>query len=171
MLSFDLTHSVHASDQRWDAFIASLHRVWEFAPDFSLEGHLRLAGRQVLVVDANRLRNQRLVAQLARIGLEATAAEHPRLAWRCLDGLRFDLMVLVADDGAVEAMNFCRGVADDPRHVRLAVIVIGENATHDTIWEWRRAGAKFYLTDPYDPYVLLTLMAAIIDDSRSDDGL
>jgi CheY-like chemotaxis protein len=162
MLSFDLNLKRHPSDQRWDAFIASLHRVWEYAPDVSLDGQLRLSGSRVLIHDQQPARRACLAEQLVRVGLAATSAGSAEETRMQLEDHHQELLLMVVDGENQEDLQLCQEIADAGYSKLQAIIAIGTTTDRDSIWRWRRAGARYFLTDPYDPYVLLTLMTSAI---------
>jgi DNA-binding response OmpR family regulator len=155
------------SDQQWDAFVASLHRVWEFAPDFSLEGHLSLAGRTVLVFDSDPRQNSNLSDQFTNVGLQARSATTYSHALGLLKKNEFDIVIIVDRQQNHEGTQVCEFVADSERHAHVAVLVLSNEDSADAIWRWRKLGAKYFLRLPYDPYVLLTLMAASVEQTRA----
>lgn len=154
------------SDQQWDAFVASLHRVWEFAPDFSLEGHLSLAGRSVLVFDSDSHQNSKLSDQFTNVGLHARLATTVVQAIELLNENEFDLAIILDRTVNAGGAQVCEFVADSSNHANVAVLVLSNEESAEAIWRWRKLGAKYFLRLPYDPYVLLTLMAASVEQCR-----
>ncbi len=154
------------SDQQWDAFVASLHRVWEFAPDFSLEGHLSLAGRSVLVFDSDPHQNSKLSDQFTNVGLQARLATTVVQAFDLLKENEFDLVIILVRNAYTGGAQVCEFVSDSSYHANVAVLVLSDEESAEAIWRWRKLGAKYFLRLPYDPYVLLTLMAASVDQGR-----
>ena len=154
------------SDQQWDAFVASLHRVWEFAPDFSLEGHLSLAGRSVLVFDEDQQCNQNLADQFINVGIQARSAIDIQQAFDLLKGYSFDLVVILERASTSQGKQVCEYVSDSPLHTDITVLILSNADSSEAIWNWRKLGAKYFLRIPYDPYVLLTLMAASVEQNR-----
>jgi DNA-binding response OmpR family regulator len=154
------------SDQQWDDFVASLHRVWEFAPDFSLEGHLSLAGRSVLVFDEDSQCNRNLADQFMNVGLQARSAIDIQQAFDLLDCCNFDLIVILDRAATTKSKQVCEYVSDSPLHSNCSVLILSHADSAEAIWNWRKLGAKYFLRIPYDPYVLLTLMAASVEQNR-----
>ncbi len=157
------TNSSSNSDLQWDAFVTSLHRVWEYAPDFSPAGPLSLTGRKILVVDVDSEHNHQLGERLTRIGTSMTMVESFDQAFYELDQQSIDIVILGAnllDDAGCE---FCRSVCDSPLTMNIPIIVLTNDDRQEKVWHARRAGAKFYLRKPCDPYVLMTIMSASLE--------
>ena len=157
------TNSSSNSDLKWDAFVASLHRVWEYAPDFSPTGPLSLTGRKILVVDVDSEHNFQLGEQLTRIGTSMTMVESFDQAFNVLDQQSIDTIFLGANLLDEAACEFCRSLCDSPSTMNIPIIVLTNDDREIKVWQARRAGAKFYLRKPCDPYVLLTLIAATLE--------
>ncbi len=155
------THA--ASELNWDAFVASLHRVWEYAPDFSPTGPVNLSGRRVLVVDRDSDHNEQLGERLKRIGSSAILVKTIRMAMCELEKHSIDLIVLATDFPEEDALKFCRSVCDATSTMNVPIIMLSDDNRSEMIWSARRAGAAFYLRKPYDPYVLLALMSAALE--------
>jgi len=163
MSTFHSIPSNAASELNWDAFVASLYRVWEFAPDFSPNGPVNFSGRRVLVVDRDSDHNSQLGERLKRIGSSAISVMTIRMAIRELEKHSIDLIVLATDFPDEDALQFCRAVCDATSTMNVPIIMLSDDDRSEMVWSARRAGAAFYLRKPYDPYVLLALMSAALD--------
>ncbi len=163
MSTFHSKPTGETSELNWDAFVASLHRVWEYAPDFSPTGPVNLSGRKVLVVDRDVDHNVQLGDRLKRIGSSAISVMTISMAFRELDRHTIDLIVLATDFPDEDALQFCRAVCDASATMNVPIIILSEAEHPDMVWSARRAGAAFYLRKPYDPYVLLALMSAALE--------
>ncbi len=157
---------INTSDENrdlvWDAFIASLHRVWEYAPEFSPSAAVNLSGRNVLVVDNDPQQNSLLCTRLERLGLRPFSIDSILVAKDLLEDKAFDLLVLDIGDDPETVIRFCREISDDAKTMQLPIIMVSEEATSDLVQQCRNAGARFYLRKPYDPYVLLTIMVSAL---------
>lgn len=151
------------NDQRWDAFVASLHRVWQYAPDVSFEGQMNLAGRVVLVIQRDDMESGKLAMQLSKVGLRAYSAQSLTEAYHRVSENEIDVILLFVDSDEASCRAFCEAIHDDCELNATRIIALGESISNEAIWDWRKSGAKFFLRIPYDPYVLLTLMAAALD--------
>lgn len=149
-------------DLVWDAFIASLHRVWEYAPEFSPTAAVNLSGRNVLVVDEDQLQNSILCTRLERLGLRPFSVDSLVIATDILEDKSFDLLVMDLGKDPENAIRFCRSVGDENNTMQLPIIIVSEEATNDLVQRCRNAGARFYLRKPYDPYVLLTIIVSAL---------
>jgi DNA-binding response OmpR family regulator len=151
------------SDQRWDAFVASLHLVWQYAPDISFEGQMNLAGRVVLVVHSDLHENARLAMQLSKVGLRVFSALDLPQAYDRLVDEEIDIVLLFFQGDDENAKNFCAAIQDEVHLQHVKLIALGDLVSSEAIWEWRRAGARYFVRVPVDPYVLFALMAASLD--------
>jgi DNA-binding response OmpR family regulator len=166
MSTFSAKPNNDRSELDWDAFVASLHRVWEYAPDFSPTGPVNLSGRKFLVVDHDAEHNTQLAERLKRIGSSPIVVVTIGLAVRELEQHKIDLVVLAMNFLNDDALQFCRTLSDTAATMNIPVIMLSEDDRPEMIWAARRAGATFYLRKPYDPYVLLALMSAALEPTE-----
>ncbi len=166
MSTFSSKPNNDTSELDWDAFVASLHRVWEYAPDFSPTGHVNLSGRKFLVVDPDSAHNTQLAERLKRIGSSPIAVVSIGMAIHELEQHHIDLIVLAMDFPNDDALLFCRTLCDATATMNVPVIMVSEDDHPGMVWAARRSGARFYLRKPYDPYVLLALMSTALEASE-----
>jgi DNA-binding response OmpR family regulator len=157
------TNSSNNRDLKWDEFVASLYRVWEYAPDFSPTGPSTLTGRRVLVVDVDTEHNQQVGEALTRIGTSKTMVESFEQAFHELGKQSFDIVICGTQLFDEDACEFCQSVCDSLSTLSIPIILLMNDDRPEMIWQARRAGAKFCLRKPCDPYVLLTLMSAALE--------
>jgi len=147
----------------WDTFVASLHRVWEYAPDFSPTGPISLTGRNVLLVDGDTVDREQLCDQLNRMGSSVTMIDSIEQANLKVGQQIIDIVVLGSDSVNEETFEFCRFICDTPSTMNVPIIILTNDGRPEMVRQARRAGAKFYLRKPYDPYVLLTLLSVALE--------
>ncbi len=155
--------SSSSSDLIWDTFVASLHRVWEYAPDFSPTGPISLSGRHVFIIDGGIAEKEQLGDQLKRVGFTVTMIDSIEPAIRKLSEQIFDLVVIGAESTDEKTLDFCRLICDATSTMNVPIILLTNDDRPEMVRQARLAGAKFYLRKPYDPYVLLTLISVALE--------
>ncbi|HVT43848.1 MAG TPA: response regulator [Thermoanaerobaculia bacterium] len=120
----------------------------------------------ILVVDDSRADRELLVAHLDGDGYRVETSRDGAEAWDRLesDGAHFDVILL---DRVMPRMNGIELLGRLKQHPRLSMIpVIMQTAASDreSIVEGIRAGAYYYLVKPYDPEMLLSIVATAATD-------
>lgn len=154
------------SDHTWDAFVASLHRVWEYAPDFSPNGPINLSCRTILVVDSKLVHNDQISERLKRLGSLTISVDSIHDAYKSIEVQNFDMVVISTDLLDEDAIHFIQTVCDTSSTLNMPIIMLTNDERPEMVWKARKAGVKFYLRKPYDPYVLLTLISAALEPSE-----
>jgi CheY-like chemotaxis protein len=123
---------------------------------------------RVLVVDDEPCNLELIREYLDGQAYLLTVAHDGAEAWALLEdaGQHFDLLVLDRMMPKVDGMEVLRRVARTPRLSGLPVIMQTAAATPDQVREGLAAGARYYLTKPYEPDALLAIMKSALDESR-----
>lgn len=121
---------------------------------------------RILIVDDNRVDRELLRVHLQKDGYQTEQVEDGATAWATLqrDPQRFDVVLL---DRSMPGMDGLQLLAMMKEHARLRltpVILQTALASREQIMEGIRAGAYYYLTKPYDPEVLLTIVETAARD-------
>ena len=127
----------------------------------------------ILVVDDEPL-NLEIIAEFLegdayRLEFAATGEE----AWRLLDmpDSAFDLVVLDRMMPGMNGIELLKRIKADTRLSHLPVIMQTAAAAPDQVREGLAAGAYYYLTKPYDPEALQTIVRAALDDAHNRAAL
>lgn len=123
---------------------------------------------RVLVVDDEPCNLEIIKAYLDEPGFDLTMAHDGAQAWALLEktGHEFDLLVLDRMMPRLDGMELLRRIRRTPRLQSLPVIMQTAAATPDQVREGLEAGARYYLTKPYEPDALLAIIKAALDEVR-----
>lgn len=123
---------------------------------------------KILVVDDEPFNLEIIHEYLDGQGFELTMARDGAEAWALLDDLEqgFDLLVLDRMMPRIDGMEVLRRVRRTPRLSALPVIMQTAAATPDQVREGLAAGARYYLTKPYEPDALLAIIKSALEESR-----
>ncbi len=126
------------------------------------------APARILVVDDEPFNLEIIGEYLDGQGYELTMARDGMEAWACLDesGRDFDLLVLDRMMPRLDGMELLRRVRRTPRLSDLPVIMQTAAATPDQVREGLAAGARYYLTKPYEPDALLAIVKSALEEAR-----
>ena len=127
----------------------------------------------ILVVDDEPL-NLEIIAEFLegdayRLRFAATGEE----AWNLLDqpDSDFNLVVLDRMMPGMNGIELLKRIKADARLSHLPVIMQTAAAAPDQVREGLAAGAYYYLTKPYDPEALQTIVRAALDDAHNRAAL
>jgi DNA-binding response OmpR family regulator len=123
---------------------------------------------RVLVVDDEPFNLEIIREYLDAPGFELTMAHDGIEAWALLEDVEreFDLLVLDRMMPRLDGMEVLRRVQRTPRLRGLPVIMQTAAATPDQVREGLEAGARYYLTKPYEPDALLAIIKSALDEAR-----
>lgn len=141
----------------------------------SSNGPSALAGRlpRILVVD-DEPANLFLISEvLGNDGYGLVEAESGEHAWQILqsDIGGFDLMVLDRMMPGMSGLDLLQRVKTTPRYTHLPVIMQTAASSPEQVLEGLRAGAFYYLTKPYDPASLVTIVRAVLGEMEARRAL
>lgn len=116
----------------------------------------------VLVVD-----DEPHVVELVRVTLEDThvrvvAALDGEIALRLAEMLRPDLVLLDVHLPGVDGLGVCRRLRGDDRFAATRIVMLTAAAQADDVARGLAAGADEYLTKPFSPVRLLTLVEKLV---------
>lgn len=123
---------------------------------------------RVLVVDDEPFNLEIIREYLDAPGFELTMAHDGVEAWALLEDVEreFDLLVLDRMMPRLDGMEVLRRVRRTPRLRGMPVIMQTAAATPDQVREGLEAGARYYLTKPYEPDALLAIVKSALDEVR-----
>ncbi len=123
---------------------------------------------RVLVVDDEPFNLEIIAEYLDADNFELTMARDGVEAWELLEDTTqvFDLLVLDRMMPRLDGMDVLRRIGRTPRLSGLPVIMQTAAATPDQVREGLEAGARYYLTKPYEPDALLAIIGSALEESR-----
>ncbi|MEN9481164.1 MAG: hypothetical protein RLZZ298_2559 [Pseudomonadota bacterium] len=124
---------------------------------------------RVLVVDDEQLNLFIIEEFLADQGLTLELYSDPLVAWDALQApdSAFTLVVLDRMMPDLDGMEFLRRMKQESRFINIPVIIQTAASLPDQVRQGLAAGAYYYLTKPYEPEALISIVRAALDDRRS----
>jgi CheY-like chemotaxis protein len=128
---------------------------------------------RVLIVDDEQLNLFIIEEFLENEDIELELHDKPLDAWASLSApdSNFSLVVLDRMMPDLDGMEFLRRMKREARFADIPVIMQTAASSPDQVREGLEAGAYYYLTKPYEPEALISIVRAAMDDRRSRSQL
>lgn len=128
---------------------------------------------RILVVDDNLLNLDIITEYLEDCGYDLTLASSGEEAWATMEATArpFDLVVLDRMMPGMDGVQLLSLIKHDPRFSATPVIMQTAAGDPEQVREGLEAGAYYYLTKPFEPETLQTIVRAAVDDLRRRDEL
>lgn len=128
-----------------------------------------MAIQRVLIVDDESLNLLIIENYLEQENLQLELFSDPLAAWARLQqaDAHFDLVVLDRMMPALDGMEFLRRMKQEIRFADIPVIMQTAASAPEQVREGLEAGAYYYLTKPYAPEALISIVRAAVDAGRS----
>ncbi|MBL8471103.1 MAG: response regulator [Rhodocyclaceae bacterium] len=132
-----------------------------------------MGNERILVVDDEPFNLQIIAECLDGCGYRLSFAETGEQAWGMLLDTRggFDLVVLDRMMPGMDGMQVLRNMKQDQYLADIPVIMQTAAAAPDQVREGLEAGAYYYLTKPFDPQALVTIVRAALSDALQRNEL
>ncbi|MFZ5831245.1 MAG: response regulator [Planctomycetota bacterium] len=121
----------------------------------------------VLIVDAHESSRSTLARRVRKQGFIALAAGSGAEGLQLARRHRPAAVVVDLCLPDVDGLSLCQELTDGAETCAIPVIGLNRQEQPDMLCRARAAGCHFYLHEPYDPRVLMTLIRQAIDDSVS----
>ncbi|MGB0127756.1 MAG: response regulator [Rhodocyclaceae bacterium] len=130
------------------------------------------AAPRILVVDDESFNLEIINEYLSETGYDLTFRESGEAAWAALDepGAVFDIIVLDRIMPGMSGIELLQRIKADPRHAHVPVIMQTAAAAPEQVREGLEAGAYYYLTKPFVPESLLSIVRAALDLAAERDS-
>lgn len=124
---------------------------------------------RVLVVDDEQLNLFIIQEFLANEALELELLSDPLLAWERLVAPDCDFSLVILDRmmPGLDGLELLRRMKHEARCVDIPVIMQTAASSPDQVSEGLEAGAYYYLTKPYEPEALISIVRAALEDRRA----
>jgi CheY-like chemotaxis protein len=122
--------------------------------------------RTILIVDDDVDQASRLSRRLSDQGFVTVTAHRGLLALGIAQADPPDLILLDLRLPDMDGLELCRSLADSPVTCHIPIILLAGSDRPGLVRQARSAGCAYFLSKPYDPNVLLTL----IDVSLASSG-
>lgn len=128
---------------------------------------------RVLVVDDEQLNLFIIEEFLENEDIELELHDNPLDAWASLSApeSNFSLVVLDRMMPELDGMELLRRMKREARFADIPVIMQTAASSPDQVREGLEAGAYYYLTKPYEPEALISIVRVAMDDRRSRSQL
>jgi len=132
-----------------------------------------MSATRILVVDDEPFNLDIVSEYLEEEGYALEMAGTGEEAWDILhgSGKRFDLVILDRMMPGIDGMEVLRRIKADAQLNGLPVIMQTAAASPDQVREGLSAGAYYYLTKPFEPESLQSIVKAALDDQRQRRNL
>jgi CheY-like chemotaxis protein len=123
---------------------------------------------RVLVVDDEELNLLIIQEFLEQESLDLDVYSDPLAAWDALHlaGNEYSLIVLDRMMPGLDGMEFLRRLKRESRFFDIPVIMQTAAASPDQVRQGLEAGAYYYLTKPYEPEALISIVRGALEDQR-----
>jgi CheY-like chemotaxis protein len=128
---------------------------------------------RVLVVDDEQLNLFIIEEFLEQEDIELEMHSNPLEAWASLSAAdsHFSLVVLDRMMPELDGMELLRRMKRETRFADIPVIMQTAASSPDQVREGLEAGAYYYLTKPYEPEALISIVRAALEDRRARSQL
>lgn len=132
-----------------------------------------MADDRVLVVDDEQLNLVIIEEFLGDEGLDLVLHSDPLTAWTTLQEAEsnFSLVVLDRMMPGLDGMEFLRRMKAEARFASIPVIMQTAASSPEQVRQGLEAGAYYYLTKPYEPEALISIVRAALEDRRNREHL
>lgn len=126
-----------------------------------------------MVVDDEQLNLLIIEEFLAEEAVDLDPFTDPVTAWAHLQAHAGDYSLVVLDRmmPGLDGLDFLRRMKADPRFADIPVIMQTAAAEPEQVREGLEAGAYYYLTKPYEPDALISIVRAALEDRRGRENL
>lgn len=128
-----------------------------------------MALERVLVVDDEQLNLFIIEEFLAQEAVDLDLQPDPLVAWERLQAPDNDYSLVILDRmmPGLDGLEFLRRMKREARFGDVPIIMQTAAASPDQVSEGLEAGAYYYLTKPYEPEALISIVRSALDDRRS----
>ena len=128
---------------------------------------------RVLVVDDEQLNLFIIEEFLEQEDIELEMHSNPLEAWTSLSAADSDFSLVVLDRmmPELDGMELLRRMKREARFADIPVIMQTAASSPDQVREGLEAGAYYYLTKPYEPEALISIVRAALEDRRGRSQL
>lgn len=114
--------------------------------------------KRVLVVEDDPAVSHMLGEILRLEGYGAKVVTDGRAALESLRSNAYDIVVLDIMLPGMDGITMMKEIRDDPATAHLPVVILTAKTDDATTWAGWRAGCNYYMTKPFDPDELLSIL-------------
>ena len=114
--------------------------------------------KRVLVVEDDAAVSHMITQILRAEGYESTAAEEGRSALDLLRSQPFDIVILDVMLPGMDGISILKAIREEPSLNGVPVLMLSAKTDDATTWAGWRAGCDYYMTKPFDPDELISIL-------------
>jgi DNA-binding response OmpR family regulator len=117
--------------------------------------------KRVLIAEDDSAISSMMVDILRMEGIESTVVSEGRKVMDVLRSEPFDLVLLDVMLPGLDGISILRAIRDDPEKGDVPVVMLTAKTDDETTWAGWRAGCNYYMTKPFDPDELLSIVRSL----------
>ena len=114
--------------------------------------------QRVLMVEDDAAIGAMVVNVLRLEGIEVTVVGHGREALEALRTQRYETAILDVMLPDIDGISIMRAIRQDPLTASIFVVMLTAKTDDATTWEGWKAGCDYYMTKPFDPADLVSVI-------------
>jgi DNA-binding response OmpR family regulator len=115
-------------------------------------------GQQILMVEDDPAIGSMVVDLLGLEGFEVALVAHGRDALEALSTGRYDTAILDVMLPDIDGISIMRAIRENPVTKSIVVVMLTAKTDDATTWEGWKAGCDYYMTKPFDPEELASVI-------------
>jgi DNA-binding response OmpR family regulator len=125
--------------------------------------------QRVLMVEDDAAIGAMVVNVLRLEGIEVTVVGHGREALEALRTQRYETAILDVMLPDMDGISIMRAIRQDPLTASIFVVMLTAKTDDATTWEGWKAGCDYYMTKPFDPNDLVSVIRRLQPRAPADD--
>jgi CheY-like chemotaxis protein len=119
---------------------------------------------RILAVDDEMINRMIISDVLGPSGYQVDEADDGETAWDMMEAKSYDVILLDRMMPRMDGLTLLKRIKADSRWADTPVILQTAACTQEQVLEGMEAGAYYYLTKPYEPKLLRTLVATVVSE-------
>lgn len=126
--------------------------------------------QRVLMVEDDAAIGAMVVNVLRLEGIEVTVVGHGREALEALRTQQYETAILDVMLPDMDGISIMRAIRQDPLTASIFVVILTAKTDDATTWEGWKAGCDYYMTKPFDPVDLVSVIRRLQPPPPTDSS-